>query len=190
MHEACVGLAQLALVTLAGLPVLALLVAVGLLDPLDPVPLVVMPFTWGAVVGLGLTVWAYEPRGVRRWGERGTMALVVLYLAVGVLAGENLKRWLDALPFGLGKTALQAFTAFHLYNPFGMMQYWADWGAEVAWEKAAWLEAAVLAVVVLLLVRGAWRLQGHFHELHYQPIAAGAARCGRRWGTGRCRGGR
>lgn len=39
---------QLALATLAGLPVLALLVAVGLLDPLDPIPFVVMPFTWGA----------------------------------------------------------------------------------------------------------------------------------------------
>ena len=178
LHEAAVGLAQLALVTLAGLPVLALLVAVGLLDPLDPVPLVVMPLTWGAVTGLALTVWAYEPQGVRRWGQRGTMALVVLYLAVGVLAGENLKRWLDALPFGLGKTALQAFLAFHLYNPFGMMQCWADWGAEVAWDKAAWLEAGALTACVLLLVRAAGRLQSHFHELHYQPstLRAGAVR--------------
>ncbi len=106
------------------------------------------------------------------------MALVVLYLAVGVLAGENLKHWLDALPFGFGKTALQAFTAFHLYNPFGMMQLWADWGVEVVWEKAAWLEAAALAACLLLLFRGARRLQRHFHELHYQPIAlrAGAVR--------------
>ncbi len=178
LHEACVGLAQLALVTLAGLPVLALLVAVGLLDPLDPIPFVVMPLTWGAVVGLGLTVWAYESQGVRRWGERGVMALVVLYLAVGVLAGENLKHWLDALPFGLGKTALQAFTAFHLYNPFGMMQCWTDWGVAVVWEKAAWLEAGALAVIALLLVRGARRLEGHFQELHYRPIALrpGAAR--------------
>ena len=178
LHEACVGLAQLGLVTLAGLPLLALFVAVGLLDPLDPVPLLVMPLTWGAVVGLGLAAWAYEPNAVRRWGERGTIALVVLYLAVGVLAGENLKRWLDALPFGLGQTAFQGFRAFHLYNPFGMMQYWADWGAEAAWEKAAWLEAAALATTLFLLGRGAWRLQSHFHELHYQPIALrpGAAR--------------
>ena len=117
-------------------------------------------------------------RGVRRWGERGTMALVVLYLAVGVLAGENLKHWLDALPFGFGKTAMQAFTAFHLYNPFGMMQCWTDWGVEVVWEKAAWLEAGALAATALLLVRGARRLERHFHELHYHPIALrpGAAR--------------
>src|ERR1700722_20600025 len=45
VHEAAVGLTQLALITLAGLPVLALLVAVGLLDPLDPFPLLIMPFT-------------------------------------------------------------------------------------------------------------------------------------------------
>src|SRR5450755_1573304 len=51
VHEASVGLAQLALLTLAGLPVLALLVAVGLLDPLDPVLFLVMPFTWGAFTG-------------------------------------------------------------------------------------------------------------------------------------------
>jgi len=171
VHEASVGLAQLALITLAGLPVLALLVAVGLLDPLDPFPLLVMPFTWGAVVGLGLTAWAYEGRTVRRWGERATLVMVVFYLAVGVLAGENLKRWLDEMPFGLGATFLQAFMAFHLYNPFGMIQYWMDWGAEVAWEKTAWLEAAAVLTAVLMLARGAWRLQSHFRELHYQPIA-------------------
>ena len=171
VHETAVGLAQLALITLAGLPVLALLVAVGLLDLLDPFPLLIMPFTWGAVVGLGLTAWAYEGAMIRRWGERATLALVVFYLAVGVLAGENLKRWLDGMPFGLGATFLQAFMAFHLYNPFGMMQYWMDWGAEVAWEKTAWLEAAAVLAAGLLLIRGAGRLQSHFRELHYQPIA-------------------
>jgi hypothetical protein len=178
INEALVGLTQLALVTLAGLPVMALLVAEGFLDPLDPVLFVVMPFTWGAVVGLGLTMWAYEAQRVRRWGERGTVMLVVLYLAVGVLAGENLRAWLDALPFGLGAVGLQTFRAVHIYNPFGMMQYWMDWGAEAAWAKAAWLEVGAALAAALMLVRGAWRLQAHFHELHYQPIAlqAGEAR--------------
>src|SRR6185437_4200635 len=69
LAETLVGVTQLGLVTLAGLPVLLLLVADGRLDPLDPLPLLLMPFTWGAITGLGLTVWAYEPRGVRRWGE-------------------------------------------------------------------------------------------------------------------------
>jgi len=132
---------------------------------------VAMPFTWGAFTGLALMVWAYEPLRVRRWGERSTVALVVLYLAVGVLAGENLRQWLDALPLGLGAAALWLFRAVHVYNPFGMMQYWMDWGAGAAWEKAAWLEASAALAAGLMLARGAWRLKAHFHELHYQPIA-------------------
>lgn len=167
--EALVGLWQLALVTLAGLPVLVLLVAVGVLDPLDPAPLLLMPLTWGAVTGLGLAVWAYEPLGVRRWGERSAAALVVLYLLVGVLAGENLKRWLDCLPLGLGGALLHAFTAFHTYNPFSVLQCWFDNGVLPAWERGAGLEAFGLATAGLLLLRGAGRLQRHFHELHYQP---------------------
>jgi hypothetical protein len=98
LAEALVGLTRLALVTLAGLPVLVLLTAAGYLDAVDLGPLLVMPFTWGAVTGLGLAMWAYEPRAVRRWAERGTLAGIVVYLAVGVLAGENLVRWLSWLP--------------------------------------------------------------------------------------------
>src|SRR5947209_20357880 len=49
--EASVGLARLALVTLAGLPVLALLVGAGRIDILDLGPLLVMPFSWGAITG-------------------------------------------------------------------------------------------------------------------------------------------
>ena len=80
---------------MAGLPLLLLLVAEGRLDPLDPLPLLLMPFTWGRSPGLGLTVWAYEPLGVRRWGERIILGLVLLYLVVGVLAAENLRHWLE-----------------------------------------------------------------------------------------------
>jgi hypothetical protein len=98
LAEALVGLAQLALLTLAGLPVLVLLVADGQLDPLDPAALLLVPWTWGAITGLGLTVWAFEPRGVRRWGERIVLGLVLLYLVVGVLAAEKLRHWLERLP--------------------------------------------------------------------------------------------
>src|SRR5947209_5903260 len=91
--ETAVGLARLAIITLAGLPVLVLLAMAGRL-PLDDVPvLLLMPLTWGAVTGLGLTAWAYESRGVRRWGEMVCLAGVVVYLLVGVLAGENLRLW-------------------------------------------------------------------------------------------------
>src|SRR6266480_3329738 len=45
----------------------------GHIDQLDLAPLLLMPFTWGAISGLGLVVWAYEPQCVRRWGERGML---------------------------------------------------------------------------------------------------------------------
>src|SRR5229473_738829 len=70
LAEALVGITRLAWVTLAGLPGMVLLFADGYLDYVDFVPLLVMPFTWGCITGLGLTAWAYEPRHVRRWSER------------------------------------------------------------------------------------------------------------------------
>src|SRR5262245_18705463 len=79
LAEAAVGLALLGLVTLSGLPVLAVLAAIGHLDPLDLVPLTVLPWTWGAITGLGLAVWAYEPRAVRKVGEVVLMGLILLY---------------------------------------------------------------------------------------------------------------
>jgi hypothetical protein len=172
MAEALVGLVQLALVTLAGLPVLALLAGDGRLDVLDPLPLVVLPFTWGAVTGLGLTVWAYEPPGVRRWGERLVMAAVLLYLAVGVLAGENLRRWVDFLPADLALGILKAFRALHTHNPFGVLEHWLKSPVEDAWIRAAGLEVLGIVLAAGCMVRAAARLQGHFHELHYQPAVS------------------
>ena len=122
LDEALGGLAQLGFLTLAGLPVLVLLVADGRLDPLDPLPLLVMPWTWGAITGLGLTVWAYEPRGVRRWGERAVLGMVLLYLLVGVLAAENLRHWLERLPADASAAILSGFAALHTHNPFGVLQ--------------------------------------------------------------------
>src|SRR6516165_9787766 len=58
LAEAVVGLLRLGLVTFVGAPVLVLLAADGRLDALDVAVLLVMPFTWGAITGLGLTVWA------------------------------------------------------------------------------------------------------------------------------------
>jgi hypothetical protein len=170
LAEALVGLTQLALVTLAGLPVLLLLVCDGRLDPLDPLPLLVMPFTWGAVTGLALTVWAYEPKAVRRWGECLSLGLIVLYLVVGVLAGEHLRTWLAVLPEPLGLHVLRGFAAFHTHNPFGVLRWWLENNTEVAWQRTCGLQAAALLAAGLLLARAAGRLQGHFHDLHYQPL--------------------
>jgi hypothetical protein len=170
LAEAAVGLAFLFLVTLSGLPVLMLLAACGGIDPIDVALLVMMPFTWGAVTGLGLTVWAYEPKRIRRIGEVVALALVVIYLVVGVLAGENLKLWLDVLPLDWKVALLRGFVGLHTHNPFGVMHFWLSNDVSLAWERAVGLEAIAVAVVLLLVWRGAARLKGHFHERHYEPV--------------------
>jgi hypothetical protein len=167
--EALVGMSRLALVTLSGLPVLLLLAVDGHLDLRDVVPLLLLPLTWGIITGLGLTTWAYEPVGVRRWGERIILGLVIFYLLVGVLAGEHLGRWLQWLPTDWGRWFLRAFAAVHQYNPFGVLQYALQVDPEVAWPCLAWFELASLATAILLLARAASRLQPHFHERHYRP---------------------
>ena len=169
LAEASVGLGFLALVTLSGLPLLGLLAVCGVIDRLDPAVLLLMPFTWCAITGLGLTVWAYEPPVVRRWGERVMIGLLLVYLLVGVVAGENLKRWLDALPPGLASAVLTGFAAFHTHNPFGVMRWWLSNNAIGAWQRTVGLEVAALTLLALLLARACRRLQPHFHERHYQP---------------------
>jgi hypothetical protein len=169
LAEALIGIARLALVTLAGLPVLVLLALDGFLHVLDLPLLLFMPLTWGTITGLGLTAWAFEPRGMRRWGERVTLGLVVFYLLVGVLAGENLRSWLEWLPEACRCCFWAAFDAVHRYSPFAVLQFALEGDPWAAAPRAAWLELAALAAVAFLLVRAAARLQPHFHERHYRP---------------------
>ena len=68
LGEAMVGLTRLGFTTLAGLPILVLMVGEGLISLEDVPILLAMPFVFGAVTGLGLTMWAYEPERIRRWG--------------------------------------------------------------------------------------------------------------------------
>ena len=171
LGEAAVGLAQLALVTLSGLPLLLLLVLNGRLNPFDPLPLMLMPLVAGAATGLVLTVWAYEVRWVRRLGDRFFLGVVVFYLVVGVLAGENLIVWLERLPPDLGRRCYDAVRAFHEQNPFGVMRFWMSVRPALGFEAVAQLLAMGITLTVLLLARAAWRLEGHFRELHYQPVA-------------------
>jgi hypothetical protein len=168
LAEALAGLGRLALVTLSGLPVLAVLTAAGCLDPVSLALLLVTPLTWGAVTGLALTVWAYEPRGVRRWGERAMVLLIVLYLAVGVLAAERLKDWLVWLPAAPRQWLLVAMLSAHHDNPFGLLADWLKGDPWVTWEWTLELEFGAVAVLLLLLARAAGRLHGHFQDLHYQ----------------------
>lgn len=168
--EALVGLGRLALVTLAGVPVLALLAGPGWLAPIDFFVLTIVPFTWGAITGLSLTVWAYEAKKIRFWGEAFAMAGIGFYLIIGVLAVDRLSLWFGWLPAGFGKFLEQMFRDFHTYNPFGVMQYWMQAGPEIGFERTLGLEVCALLTVGLLLVRAASRLKGHFHERHYRPI--------------------
>jgi hypothetical protein len=193
LAEALVGITRLAWVTLAGLPGLILLAADGYLDQVDIIPLLLMPFTWGCITGLGLTTWAYEPRRVRRGFERVMLLGIGLYLGVGVVVAENLRQVSDGLrgvelpEFSVGNVTLPSlnlgqvfffgFEAFHLYNPFAVMEYWLMPFAmlkpnmQMALNRMVGLEIAALAAVILLMARAAHRLKGHFHERHYRPIA-------------------
>jgi hypothetical protein len=170
--EAAVGLARLAFITLAGVPVLALPALAGRLAPEDVAVLALMPLTWGAVTGLGLTAWAYESRAVRRWGEFVCLAGIVLYLIVGVLAGENLRLWLAWLPEGPRWWSLELFGWFHTYNPFAVLQYWLEphRQGEVAVERIVGMELLAVGALGLVALRGAARLRGHFHDRHYRPL--------------------
>jgi hypothetical protein len=176
LAEALVGLTRLALVTLAGLPVLLLLALDGRLHFLDVPFLLAVPWVWGAVTGLGLTVWAYEPLAVRRWGERLVGLLIVIQLLVGVLAGEHLKEWLEWLPGGTGELLLAAFRACHDGSPFAVLADALRRPPGAALPSLLMLTGSGLALAVVLLAWAAVRLRGHFHELHYRPVVERSGR--------------
>jgi hypothetical protein len=170
LAEILVGMTRLALVTLAGVPVLIVLVADGALEFPDIAPLLIMPLTWGAITGVGLAAWAFEPLTVRRWAERIAMALVLFYLVIGLVAGEHLKDWLAEMPADVARWFLNGFVAFHRYNPFAVMEFWFKEELVVTAERALGLEVGALILGVLLVARSASRLKAHFHELHYFPM--------------------
>jgi len=169
--EAMAGMGRLALVILCGLPVLFVLTFAGQLEWSDIPLLTAIPFLWGTIAGLGLTVWAYERLEIRRWGERVGLGLIILYLVVGVLAAERLKNWLGHLPAEVGQVIYSLILLFMQYNPFGVSEYWLsnDREMDFAWQRIEALFAISGVVVLALLVRAACRLKGHFHDRHYKP---------------------
>jgi hypothetical protein len=169
LGETLVGISRLGLITLSGLPLLVLSVVNGDLESIDLVPLLLMPFSWGLITGLGLIWWSYEPAVVRRWVERATLASVLLYIGVGFLAGEHLRLWLARLPESVGHWLLNGFVAIHRYNPFGVMEFWLTQDAEVASTRMWGLQSVSLVVGLLLLIRSVLRLKSHFDETHYRP---------------------
>jgi hypothetical protein len=173
LAESLVGLGRFTLVQLAGVPAFLPLVGRGLLNPIDLVLLIGMPMVWGAVAGLALTVWAYETRLVRRLGELVALLGILTYLTVGVLAGERLRTWLDALPATVSDPLFDLFRGLHTYNPFAVMAFWFDPMTVVpvvARERALLVGGCGLGLASILFVRGMGRLKGHFHDRHYRPI--------------------
>ena len=175
LAESLVGIGRFALVALAGLPVLLALALGGVIVPLDLWALGLMPFIWGVVAGLGLTVWAYEPASVRRVGEVLGLIGVLVYLVIGILAGENLKLWLAHLPPAVADGILRAVMTLHHGNPFGVVRNWFTLaqGPAAAWPLFVEVNALAGVLIVLFGLRAAFRLKGHFHDRHYRPIESG-----------------
>lgn len=171
LSEAAIGIARFLLVQMTALPVFSLAVLFGHFDASDLIPLAVMPVIWGVTVGLILTAWVYEPLPVRHVGELLGFVGVLTYLVVGLLVGEHLKSWLDALPVWLGRSVFDTLMLVHTGNPFGVVQYWLDpvRVMAVAWERFAVLHAIVGVVVFVATWRAASRMQGHFQDRHYAP---------------------
>jgi hypothetical protein len=174
LAEALAGVGRFALVCLAGLPVLLAMALFGAVGPADLWPLALMPFAWGVVAALGLTVWAYESAGVRRVGEIVGMFGVLVYLVVGILAGENLRLWLTKLPPGVAEWVYSAVMEMHHGNPFGVMRNWFVTRGGPEWVWPRFVEVNVLAAVLagLFGLRAAFRLKDHFHDRHYKPISS------------------
>lgn len=170
--EALVGVSRFALVWLSGLPIFLHLMLVGAILPNDLWPLLALPLVWGIAISLTLTAWVYEPAWVRRIGELFGLLGVLVYLTVGVLAGENLVIWLRELPESLGRALFDSVIFFHTMNPFGVMRYWflpdaVKWIAE---ERVLALGLVGIGLIAASGIRAAFRLKGHFHDRHYKPL--------------------
>jgi hypothetical protein len=174
LAEALVGVGRFTLVSIAGWPILLGLAFVETVDWTDLAVVALMPLVWGVVVGLGLTAWIYEPDRVKRIGEILGLVGVLVYLVIGVLAGEHLKLWLAQLPDRLGRFLFDAVLFLHNGNPFGVLRYWFDGNRvpDVALERMANLHLVAGGLVAALALRGAMRLRGHFHDRHYRPLAS------------------
>jgi hypothetical protein len=170
--ELLVGVSRFLFVQLAGLPALLSLVSANIFEPMDLCVLLGMPIVWGIITGVLLTTWIYESQLVRRVGEGLGLIGVLVYLVVGVLAGEHLRTWLEQLPDTLGRILFHSVLYVHTMNPFGIVRYWfeADRINAVAWGRFCDLHVFALLIFSLATLRAAVRLRGHFHDRHYRPI--------------------
>jgi hypothetical protein len=102
------------------------------------------------------------------------LAGVLVYLVVGILAGENLKLWLANLPPAAADWVLGAVMTLHHGNPFGVIRNWFTLpeGPAAAWPYFVRVNALAGLLVALFALRAALRLKGHFHDEHYRPLVS------------------
>ncbi|QDU60820.1 hypothetical protein Pan216_16720 [Planctomycetes bacterium Pan216] len=180
LGEQLVGVVQLAFLVASALPLLAGAVAFGWLDGLEVSLLVAIALLWGCFTGLALTWWAYESVIVRTWGERFSLVMVLVYLVVGGLAGEYTSRWLAAIPFGVGEWVIGGFLWFNANNPFALIHELARAQDPTVFDRIIVVHTVVAGVLVLLVLRTAFRLKGHYLDEHYRPRrSAGSSKRGK-----------
>jgi hypothetical protein len=170
--EQMVGVTLFFFVALSAAPILAAMVALDWLNPAEAILLPLHGFLWGAVVGLGLAWWAYEPLALRRWGERLSIVGLLLYLIVGGLAGEHTFRMLASLPFGSGRLISGSFLFFHHNNPLALAYSVGIGNRSDLLEKFILADAFAVVAIVGFVIRSAYRLKPHYVERHYQPTQA------------------
>ena len=175
LAEWLVGISRFALIWLSGIPILAGIAFVGVIAPADLWPLLLLPFLCGVATGTALTAWVYEPVSIRRIGEVVGLFGVLVYLVVGVLAGEKLLQWLIELPGPLRDGLFYSIVFMNDHNPFGVIRYWFNRQEPyfVPWiARERLLLAFILTGVVILFaaIRATARFLGHFHDRHYKPI--------------------
>lgn len=171
LGEELVGLTYLGFFTLATAPVLVVMVSMGWLTWEAAAFVLLHGFLWGAVTGLGLTCWAYEPLSVRRWGTRISGAVLLAYLIIGGLLGEQTFALLSTLPGGAGSWIRDLFFFFHWNNPFSIVVFLGQENTPGLLTRLLWVEGCGIAAVTFFVVRAAARLKGHYIDHHFRPLA-------------------
>lgn len=171
LGEELVGLSQLALIHLAGVPILVALVQAGWLHGDQAVVIGTHGLIWGAVTGLGLTAWAYEPQVVRLWGTRFSAAMLLTYLVIGGLLGEQTFGVLSALPGNVGYWIRDAFFWMHFNNPFSVIHLIGQGRTEGMLPRLLLVDGLGLVAGAFFFLRAAFRLKGHYIDRHFRPVA-------------------
>jgi hypothetical protein len=170
LGEQLVGLTQLAFLSLSTLPIFAILIALGWMEPLQAAVAVGLGFAWGCLVGVGLSWWAFEPDRFRRWGERVILLGTVAFLLFFGLFADRSRYFLYQLPLNGGEYVSKALLWTHQNNPFDLVHRIAA-GREPLLVDVLAMTAGCLAIALATAVRSAFRLKGHYIDKNYRPVA-------------------